>query len=212
LSPGATGAATFRGYCEPTAALGRFFNLEGCNMKNQVSKLMGLGTLVVLMAAGCLNLSPCRNDLQIARRNLAGQPIKTNGYFYGNPIDGPPTYVSLSYFYLDGVFLASGATLREAESGLLRPSPDFPRNRKPGWGVFLVNNRNIEIERWEEMPYGACEINRKEIGEVLNDTTFIITRLEFWEKGKLKKREEVNWTFRFRPQAQKPDSTNNFIQ
>ncbi len=75
------------------------------------------------------------------------------------------------------------------------------------WGIFQVKNDIISIEKWfgrnigEPLPIAHIK------GEILNDTTLVLTDFKFPPQYKVK-----SDTFHFYPMLIKPDSINPFIK
>jgi hypothetical protein len=161
---------------------------------------------------GCKKLGLCQDDeLHAQRTNYIGNQLKTQGYYFADAGQSG-TLTEICYFYRNGTFYAGlGVALAQAQSGniMIDVANEFGKTVKDAWGLFLITGQGIEVETWA----GAigCRGTNYRRGEILNDSTFVITRHESRRNGKVRFSEEVNQTFRFRPLAQKPDSTNSFI-
>jgi len=163
--------------------------------------------------SSCEKSGLCKDDdLNFARRDYTGNQLRVDGYYFGDP--STDNNVNIYYFYRDGVFLDKGIEpLEDAETFnfTVDVSNEFGETIKGAWGVFQIDGSTIEIERWQSSSNG-CETTLYELGEILNDSTFVITLREFRENGKVNRTEEANSEFYFRVLVQKPDSMNSFIQ
>ena len=125
----------------------------------------------------------CKDDnLSLPKISFAGNQLKIDGYFYG---DIDPKFANIYYLYRNGVFYTSEASdLSDAENGTIKVdvSNNLGKQIKGQWGVFTINGNNIEIERWQSNING-CETTIYEKGNIINDTSFVITRREFRERG-----------------------------
>lgn len=180
-----------------------------------MSNILFIPFIAVFLLSGCGKSGLCEDDeLSLARVDYTGNQLRIDGYYYGNQTENStPPLVDIYYLYRNGVFYTSDASeLEQAENGtiLVDVENTFSKKIKGAWGVFQINGNLIEIERWQTEISG-CESTIYERGNVLNDTTFVLTRREFRDKGKAGKVEEINSTFKFRPLPEKPDSSNSFI-
>ena len=186
-------------------------------MRTLIMKVMYFLTLLLLlMLTNCEKIGLCKDDeLQIRRMNYTGNQLNIDGYYFGDVNSSSPLpSANIYYLYRNALFLTSGAAdLDKAELGSIAVdvSNEFGKTIKGAWGVFHVDGSTIEIERWQSSING-CETTVYERGDILNDSTFVIVLREFRKNGKVKRTEEPNSEFNFRPLPQKPDSTNSFIQ
>lgn len=159
--------------------------------------------------------SLCSDDeLTISRIDYSGSQLKIDGYYFGdaNPNSSKP-FANIYYLYRNGVFFTTGASdLDKAETGTITVdvNNEFGKRIKGLWGVFRINGSTIEIERWQSSP--TCATTVYERGDILNDTTFIITQREYRSKGKVVGSENPKSTFHFRSLTQKPDSVNTYVR
>lgn len=176
---------------------------------------------IFLLMALIMSLTNCKEDemcddkLKMQRIDYTGNQLRIDGYYFGdaNPSSSMP-FANIYYLYRNGIFFTSeAADLDKAQEGTISVDVEnsFGKKIKGAWGVFQVSNSMIEIERWQSAING-CETTVYEQGEILNDSTFVITHREFRKNGKATKTVEPNSEFHFRPLPQKPDSTNSFIQ
>ncbi len=154
------------------------------------------------------------DELSIQRTNYIGNQLKINGYYYKKYNN--PEMLTIYIFYNNGIILHTGdgweySKLNEFEQKL--QSPDFI-NKLKGikyvWGAFKIEQSNIKFERWypSEAPYSAYVRE----GEIINDTTFIISETYRNQKGQKTEVKSVNETYHFKSFNYKPDSTNKFVQ
>jgi hypothetical protein len=171
---------------------------------------------ILVLLSGCERASICKDDdLNLRRIDYSVSQLRTDGYFFGaaNPTSSVP-FANIYYLYRNGVFFTTEADdLDRAVVGTIEVdiANKFGQQIKSAWGIFQVNGNVIEIERWRSRANG-CEGTIYEKGEIVNDSTFLITLREYRDKGKAAKSETPNSVFYFRPLIQKPDSTNNFIR
>lgn len=181
----------------------------------KMTKIAALLMLFTLMT-NCEKNKLCNDDeLSLQKVDYKGNQLRINGYYFGdvNRNSSKP-FANIYYLYNNGIFFTSDASdLDEAEAGTINVDIEnsFGKQIKGLWGVFQINDNVIEIERWRSRTNG-CETTIYERGDILNDTTFIITKREYREKGTASKTETPNSTFYFRPLDAKPDSTNSFIR
>lgn len=177
---------------------------------------------IILLVFATVALSGCRKDddrcddnLTIPRGDYTGIQLRIDGYyFYDNQSNSAGSFANIYYLYRNGVFFTSGVDgLDKASSGVIEVDVEnsFGKRVKSIWGVFQINGSVIEIEHWQASING-CESTVYMRGHISSDTAFVITHREYRRKGKSVKTEAPNSEFRFRPLAQKPDSTNTFVK
>ncbi len=83
------------------------------------------------------------------------------------------------------------------------------KDRKAFGGGYLVEDKNIIYERWEGTELGYL-VYREE-GNIVNDTTFIMTEVSRMKQGVKTEIRPIEWTYHFKAFSPKPDSTNSFI-
>ncbi|MCA1763810.1 MAG: hypothetical protein ABR574_11405 [Cryomorphaceae bacterium] len=171
--------------------------------------------IAMLLMSSCEKSGLCEDDeLSLEREDYNGSTLNLDGYYYGDVSqNSTPPLVTVYYLYHNGVFYTSDASdLNEAESGniVVDVENELGKQIKSAWGVFQVEGSTIEIDRWQASTTG-CETTIYEKGEILNDSTFVLTRREFRDDGKVTTVQDINATFKFVPLPEKPDSTNSFI-
>lgn len=177
-----------------------------------MKSVMVLFILIVsecLMSCGKL----CKDmNLSSERSDYIGTELKTSGYFYGNPSNSGS--VRLWYLYNNGVYLdRSSVDVKDAENGTIAAhiidSP--PTGTKRAWGIFRIRGTKIEIESWQ--PTLSCSKTMLQMGEIINDSTFVITKIEYMRRnGKIDMVTTPNTTYHFHAADRKPDSTTNFVK
>ncbi len=177
--------------------------------------ILFLFLMAVFLFSSCEKFGLCEDDeLSLERVDYTGNQLRIDGYYFGdvNPNSTKP-FANIYYFYENGVFFTSeAANLDQAESGTIVVDIEntFGKKIKGAWGVFQINGSLIEIERWQSRMSG-CETSLYERGNILNDSTFVLTRREARENGKAVVVKDINSIFKFRPLPEKPDSSNSFI-
>lgn len=177
--------------------------------------ILFLPLIAVFLFSSCEKSGLCEDDeLSLTRVNFTGNQLRIDGYYYGNQTENStPPLVDIYYLYRNGVFYTSDAAeLAKAEAGTIYVDieNEFGKKIKGAWGVFQINGTLIEIERWQSRMSG-CETTIYERGNILNDTTFVLTRREARENGKAVVVKDINDIFKFQPLPEKPDSSNSFI-
>ncbi|HBF88408.1 MAG TPA: hypothetical protein DDX39_07160 [Bacteroidales bacterium] len=136
-----------------------------------------------------------------------GDEIRLEGYYYC--MDSIENTIEIFIFYSNGVVISPGnyeniSSLETSfESGSFY---DFVKKSKKNWGVFFVENQYIKIERLKAETMFSLPVETL-TGEILNDTTFLITNSNYEGEN-----YEINYKYHFKEFSPKPDSTNTFIQ
>jgi hypothetical protein len=173
-------------------------------------------TMVVLLfqsflVASCGKL--CKDkELSITRGVYTGT-LKTNGYyFFKSDSESAKTF----FLYRNGVVQGdyNSEPLDAVENGTVNfdASRSLNEQTKYVWGAFYANAQEIEIECWRPA-HSGCFKTKLRKGTILNDSTFLITKIELLRKnGKVESDFDVNDTFYFHALTHKPDSTNDFVK
>lgn len=168
--------------------------------------------LIGLIVCSCR----CKDDkLQLQKREYLTKELRTDGFYYGNDKGGDVITVSTFFFYINGVFLngfpveKSKVSLKQIE---IRDFKEISYDEiKYQWGLFLINDTQIEIETWEPTQCGMRTFYQR--GKIINDTTFNITYEEYRDDGEAETiKKDLNIEYKFYKMDLKPDSTNNFIK
>lgn len=138
------------------------------------------------------------DELTLKQQPYYGNELRTDGYYY---------YMNHGEL-LDTYFLyRNGVIIHGVFADSLFVSDDVVSDLgKYNYGVFQITGDSIMIEKWVLLP------GRRRVlllsGNILNDTTFILTRSENSNTGNVFQMDKL---FHFHALSHKPDSTNNFI-
>ncbi len=167
---------------------------------------------LLLMSCGKSLLK--HDKLSLEKKDYFGDELRIDGYYYYKyPVNESFRYV-IYFFYNNGVALHAGAI---KEEDILIKEEKFKNgtfylnveNTKYFWGVFVVNNQNIKIERWYPSSGGPLRTYIRE-GTILNDTTFHITQFYRNQNGEKTAIESLDEVYHFKKFSPKPDSTNKY--
>ena len=151
------------------------------------------------------------DELSLPKQEYTGKELKIDGYYYikFNNI------FEVFFLYKDGIITYAGTIpiedLSEREKRFQNGEfYNHIKNIKFFWGVFNIKNNQILYERWcpSEPPYRTYVRE----GNIINDTTFVITKLFRMVNGKKTEESELNEVYHFKQFSPKPDSTNKFIK
>jgi len=162
----------------------------------------------------CVTCSTFFSDekLTLPKTPYIDSELQIDGYYYH--VNNNLT--TIYFLYRDGIILYAYSyrdkNLDEIEREMLN-NDMYNGNRnnkgdKTRWGVFLVENNNIQFERWDAGTGGGLP-TVKNVGYIENDTTFHITRIH---RSDTPKAYSGDWVYHFRQFSPKPDSTNVFIK
>ena len=173
--------------------------------------------LLVVLMFFAMNLLFCscekeRQELSMAKTPYTGNELRIDGYYFSNQVF--TDYIGIAVFYRNGICInvftqiESHDTISFIENEILLNEGLMSNfwNTPNHIGVFLINKESIEFETWEA---GRDIITFSNFGEILNDTTFLITKQVNNQSGAT---EAMSLTYRFRQFSPKPDSTNIFIK
>lgn len=169
-------------------------------------------TVIVLLMGNCSKDKIWQDDdLSLSRSDYNGNQLRVDGYFYQQK---DKYYYDIYCFYNNGILLAAGGTFLSVAEMDDYLNGEFINNKsyqmhKSNWGIFTIENDNIKFERWYPGDPPLKAYIRE--GNIINDSTFIITesyRMQGGNKTEVKARAE---TFHFKAFNPKPDSTNKFI-
>ena len=172
--------------------------------------LLLIGTLVVL-SCSCKKDFMKDDGFSLERMPYTGNQLRIDGYYYQKVNS---SLFSVYFLYSNGIILSAGGvfTDKTAIDNYIREEFLETLSYKESkilWGLFAIDGANIRFERWYPSDPPLKAYVRK--GEILNDTTFIITqsyRVVNGQKTDIKQREE---TYHFNEFSPKPDSTNRFV-
>jgi hypothetical protein len=138
--------------------------------------------------------------------------VRLNGYYYSlnafGSLETPPVY----YFYQDGVMLSIGAIAKSKLINAYEYRPDSIslqkiRNWQPSWNTYEILGDSIVIH-WHATQGGEIYVYPRK-GVILNDSTFVITKITTSRGMENLKDPEI---FNFVRSEFKPDSTNTFFK
>jgi hypothetical protein len=156
--------------------------------------------LVSILTNSCRFLGICEDsNLSLQKMSSAKNYLKVNGFYYEDTLNGALT---AHYLYDNGIIIKDiGIPINELPNYKIMPNQNqHLQSCKGCWGVFLIENNKIIVEKWQSN-FNGCVTTYREEGEILNDSTFT-----------LKKVNNKNVIYRFMYSTSKPDSTNNFIK
>jgi len=163
-------------------------------------------SIFLCLLVSCSKLYP-DEKLTLQRRDYTGNELRTDGYYYYFTQNNTVVH----FLYKNGIILCahsySSHDLNVVESEMVKIYPEI-KKQKDGWGVFLVNDNEIEYEIWNAST-GYSLPTIKHIGVIENDTTFRITETYFSD---IKKTDYTEYVYQFKQFDNKLDSTNNFIK
>jgi hypothetical protein len=139
-----------------------------------------------------------RKPLKLERRDYTGAALKTDGFYYSKKFWN-------FFLFRNGIFLG-GSYSKDFESisvfwNKYGHDSKFLNNDHTQWGRFIIDDKNIAIEKWRGGDAGGRDPSILFNGHIINDTTLLLTGRPFGTD-----------TFRFHAMPTKPDSTNRFIK
>ncbi len=180
-------------------------------MVNRISVVIVL-ILTVLSSCALIGLQGFWDDeLSINKQANKEKYLKINGCYYQKVND---KYQSLYFLYEDGTLLSDGGNFSYQELNKHEATFDdsiWMEGRyktKYNWGVYKIEGTKIAFERWYPSSGGPlCVYSR--IGTILNDTSFIISKVMRVDGTEESATNEIYY---FKQYSHKPDSTNVFIE
>jgi len=159
-----------------------------------------------LLFVSCIKDKYTDDSFKLNKNEYFGKQLKIDGYYYSSVEN--EDYFSLYVFYRNGVVLIPGVSDNPDEylDGFTSGSGI---NNKDSWGLFLIENNTIQIEYYEPKMIEGMAAYLK-TGEIINDTTFVITEVKRSKDGS--ERMTINETYQYKQFIPKPDSTNKFIK
>lgn len=150
-------------------------------------------------------------DLTLKKHPYNGNEFRLDGYYYFLQKE---KIFSTYFFFRNGVVINGEAADPNSPDPIafmdeVFSSESFADQIKRGktrWGLFEIQGDSIVFERWV-IAEGGYPVMRFS-GNILNDTTFVITRAEYPQSGKVFQQNDLYHFHAFSP---KPDSTNVFI-
>lgn len=179
-------------------------------MNKQLRLILILAITALFSFGGCGKWNK-DEELTLAKQPYNGNSLRLDGYYYF--LQNGNVYSSY-FFYRNGVVINGEAADPNSPDPIafmdtVFSSESFADQIKRGktrWGVFQIQGDSIVFERWL-LSEGGLPIGRF-YGNIINDTTFIITKREHPYSGK---EYQQNDLYHFHAFSPKPDSTNVFI-
>ena len=160
-----------------------------------------------------LTFSSCFKEnisLSNVREDYNGDNLQIDGLYYQKLSSG---YINLVEFYFrNGIkfrmsFSEEITDPAELDSILTKEKIESHRKRKYNWGIFKINDNDFLSEHWETPTQGNYYATITLTGEILSDTSFILTKMVHSQGV-----SELKDIRHFHPFSPKPDSTNVFIK
>ena len=177
-----------------------------------VGKFIALLLLTNLLIPFNVNQIFKRDDtLTLLKQSFQGNQLKLNGYYYQKSEE---KYYTIYFFYENGIILYGGGGFTHQE--LIKYEKEFYKESwinaakefKYFWGIYIIEEFKISFEKWYPSSGGPLPLSIRS-GDIINDTTFVITKLKRSDGSYETKRNEIYYFKEFTP---KPDSTNKFIE
>lgn len=154
----------------------------------------------------------CMKDDKLAfyQSQYTGNQLRIDGFYYQK---SDSIYYSVLCFYRNGVLLYIGnrytpSQLADLKNRIIDGSfYSSIRDKKDSWGAFKITNSGIDFQKWESASKKHYIANDYS-GEIINDSTFRITRYMRVNKTNVTQADELYIFMKFSP---KPDSTNSFV-
>ncbi len=163
---------------------------------------MGSFFLLIMM------LMSCYPDKQIIYRSVVPEnTLRLDGYYYYQQEGGE--YLFVYFLYEDGITKYQGGaggpnkiSFEQYEKTELGDSIDIKYRNGDNWGVFNIEGKKITHQF--RVP-GVNQESLVDIGEILNDSTFKMTKRYEVEFGRMKYLKEISKEYHFRAFDRKPD-------
>lgn len=169
-------------------------------------------SFIAVMLFSCVSCDKELHELSMSKTPYTGDELRIDGYYYSNQTT--TNDINIAVFYRDGVCIHMFAQIEgqdtlcfiENEILLNESLMSTLWNMPTDIGLFKIETEAIELETWVA---GRDITTFSFYGEILNDTTFLVTK---WINNDSGKSYSENLTYRFKQFIPKPDSTNNFIK
>lgn len=170
--------------------------------------------VLLLVIQSCRKLGLCHDAELNNKVAYKGTELRTDGYYYTDYDAGNGTSrQAVEILYTNGVIMRPGSTDSSAEliQEFLDGKVSGNEKVRYNWGVFFINGNEITIENWPPT-FTGCSPKEQTTGQILNDTTFTLTKqVTKNNKGKVQRELTLNETYHFRKLTVKPDSTNEIV-
>lgn len=150
-------------------------------------------------------------DFTLQKTANIDSPIRLQGYYYAITDEG---YEPAGVFYQNGVFLESTGgkhkNFEEMDTYIQNAFINSKRymTDRMNWGLYTIQDSIIRIEKFFHVSaFERC--SSMLMGNIINDTTFIVHYLSIPYKKEVRKFEN-NYKY-FRAFTPKPDSTQAFF-
>lgn len=160
---------------------------------------------LILSSCFCSIDEPLRNT----REDYLNDNIRIDGFYYAY---SEGQIRKIYFLYRNGVYFSVAGDGQErtkpeeVKTLLTEEHLKGHQTEKTLWGIFIIKGNDILFESWSQIHGDRYSVI--ESGDILNDTTFTITKRD----DNLSGISSSNYTFHFYPYSPKPDSTNNFIE
>ncbi len=167
--------------------------------------------VIMIYSNSCTKEILSDDKLSLVKTIYSGNQLRIDGYYFQEMDNNVYT---IYFFYADGTVLYGGGSFPISE--IENHEVEFTsqewitavKKSKIRWGLFQIEGNNLLFERWYPSSGGPMPAYIRS-GEILNDTTFVITKSVRPKTGEEK---ELNEVYHFRAFSPKPDSTNSFIR
>lgn len=161
--------------------------------------------ILLVLTSSCRRVRQ-QDEFVLKPRQMEQIGLKLGGYYYSGEMNDSSSYLSVSFFYQNGVVFSAGAYPakdKKDREDLLRDAEFIRRIHgiKRSWGIYSVKGDSIFMEAWTNV--NAADHTLIYRGKVLNDTTFGFFESVDMITGEV---ERLNVRFHYRPFAPKPDS------
>lgn len=175
-------------------------------MKRKILFILTLFS-IICMSSNC-EKSVDDMPFSLNKQSYNGNSLRIDGYYYQKY--GNPEKLTIYFFYSNGILLhaGDGYTFDIEDKFTSGQLYEKLKENKYCWGLFLIDGKKIQFERY----YNTDELSKKAYirsGEILNDTTFKITKSVRSDGAEERTRDEM---FYFKPFKPKIDSTNRWIK
>ena len=152
------------------------------------------------------------DTLSLERTSYTGNQLRMDGYYYQK---ANSSLFSVYFLYSDGIILSAGGDFSDETEIDRYVEAEFLQNlsyreTKYNWGVFVIEGNSVRFERWYPSSGPPLKAYVR-AGEIIDDTTFVISqsyRVVDGQKTEVRERDE---TYHFKEFSPKPDSTNGFV-
>ncbi len=179
-------------------------------------KYTTISLFLILFLTSCEKWFWQPDKLHLEKKAYTGSELRIDGYYYYEWIsDKKEKYIGHLFLYKNGIilegayFLSSDST--EIEFNYRNGSwLEQNKNYRWNWGIFNIDNLAIKYESWSPFDLGDPAYIYE--GEILNDTTFFISKSYRLKRGKEKDITQLERLYHFKQFSSKPDSTNVFVK